>query len=137
MPNENFKYGFAFSSCRTCTMYIYAVSRCKVLWICLLEHQFCQKRLCKPKLIPGYSSFCRIFKQNLKKLINQNRSYSYHGYEFQCIKTHADACRSVNDCEHIHIHVYLYICIGIYQERRIRSAWIHVSDQSDQSIRCL
>ena len=53
------------------------------------------------------------------------------------MKTHADACRSVNDCEHIHIHVYLNICIGIYQERRIRSAWIHVSDQSDQSIRCL
>ena len=112
MPNENFKDGFAFNSCRTCTMYIYAVSRCN-------------------------SSFCRIFKQNLKKLINQNRSYSYHGYELQCIKTHADACRSVNDCEHIHIHVYLYICIGIYQERSIRSAWIHVSDQSDQSIRCL
>ena len=137
MKNENFKDGFAFSSCRTCTMYIYA--RCKVLWICLLEHQFCRKCLCLPKLIQGYSSFRRIFKQNLKKLINQNRSYSYHGYEFQCMKTHADACRSVNDCEHIHIlvHVYLYICIGIYQERRIRSVWIHVSDQSDQSIRCL
>ena len=132
MPNENFKDGFAFSSCRTLS-YVYnvhiAVSRCKVLWICLLEHQFCRKRMCKPKLIQGYSSFCRIFKQNLKKLINPNRSYIYHGCE--CMKTHADACPSVNDCEHLHIHVYLYICMGIYQERRIRSAWIHVSDQSD------